>query len=174
MIRETFSDHPMLRRLLLLCALITVLPLLVSFRLQSASSGSEALLYDVRGAFVAARSHVPAVLVTETDRLVNEAILSTVRERVLPRTILTIRIDRLASPPTILGGKREVTVSVEAVSLGNGEVIAEESFDMSVFSLRRDSVDLLLAKRISARVVSEFRLAGERRSTLATALFPGH
>ncbi|MCJ8520603.1 hypothetical protein ABID21_003513 [Pseudorhizobium tarimense] len=163
----------MLRRLLLLCALLAVLPLLVSFRLQPATAGHEALLYDVRAAFVAARSDVPAVLVTETDRLVNEAILSTIRQRVLPRTILTIRIDRLVSRPTILGGKRAATVSVEAVAVGNGEVIAEGSFDLSVFSLRRDAVDLLLAERIAARIASEFRLAGEPRSTLAIALFPG-
>ena len=163
----------MLRRLLLPCALIAVLPLLVSFRLQPAPAGHEALLYDVRAAFVAARSDVPAVLVTETDRLVNEAILSTIRHRILPRTILTIRIDRLASPPTLVGGKREVRVSVEAVAVGNGEVIAKGSFEMSVFSLRREAVDLLLAERISARISSEFRLAGERRSTLATALFSG-
>ncbi|MCF6368646.1 hypothetical protein [Rhizobium halophilum] len=161
----------MLRHLLLLCALIAVLPLLVSFRLQPATVGREALLYDVRAAFVAARSDVPPVLVTETDRLVNEAILSTIRQRVLPRTILTIRIDRLTSPPTLLGGKRAATVSVEAVAVGNGEVIAEGSFEMSVFSFRRNAVDLVLADRIAALIASEFQLASERRSTLATALF---
>jgi hypothetical protein len=104
---------------------------------------------------------------------VNEAIVSTVRERVLPRTILTIRVEGLAKTPLLFGGRREATVSVKAVAVSNGDVIAEGSFDVSVFSLRSDTVNLLLAERIADRLAAEFRLAGERRSTLATALFSG-
>ncbi|MFN7027593.1 MAG: hypothetical protein ACK4QP_24295 [Pseudorhizobium sp.] len=163
----------MLRRLLIFFTVVALLPLLMSFRLQPAAAGHEALLYDVRGAFVAAGSDIPAALVTETDRLVNEAIVSTVRERVLPRTILTIRVEGLAKTPLLFGGRREATVSVKAVAVSNGEVIAEGSFDVSVFSLRSDTVSLLLAERIADRLAAEFRLAGERRSTLATALFSG-
>ena len=163
----------MLHRLLIFVTVVAILPLLMSFRLETAAAGREALLYDVRGAFVAAGDDIPAVLVTETDRLVNETILSTVRERVLPRTVLTIRIKRLVQTPVLVGARREATVSVEAVSVSSGEAIAQGSFEVSVFSLRQDTVNLLLAERITNRLASEFRLAGERRSPLATALFSG-
>ncbi len=163
----------MLRRLLILLVLVGLLPLLMAFRLQPSVAGREALLYDVRGAFVAAGDNIPAALVAEADRLVNEAIASTVRQRVLPRTVLTIRIERLSTTPVLVGGRREARVSVEAVAVNSGEVIAEGSFGVSVFSLRQDHVNLLLAERIAQRVAAEFRLTGERRSPLATALFSG-
>lgn len=162
-----------MRRLFSLCLLIAVLPLLMAFRLETAARDPESLLYDVRGAFVAAKSDIPPLLVAETDRLVNEAIFSTVRQRVLPRTILTVRIHRLMKFPVILGRKREAAVSVKAVSVANGEVIAEGSFSVVVYSLNAGGIDLLLAERIAERVAAEFQLSGERRSTLATALSSG-
>ena len=42
---------------------------------------------------------------------------------------------------------------------------------MTVYSLNAGGIDLLLAERIAERVASEFQLSGERRSTLATALW---
>lgn len=162
-----------MRRLFPVCLLMAVLPLLMSFRLETAARDPDSLLYDVRGAFVAARSDIPTVIVAETDRLVNEAIFSTVRQRVLPRTILTVRIHRLTKLPVLLGRKREAAVLVKAVSVANGEVIAEGSFSVVVFSLNAGSIDLLLAERIAERVAAEFQLSGERRSTLATALSSG-
>lgn len=162
-----------MRRLFSLYLLMAVLPLLMAFRLETAARDPESLLYDVRGAFVAAKSDIPPLLVAETDRLVNEAIISTVRQRVLPRTILTVRIDRLVKLPVLLGRKREAAVSVEAVAVANGEVIAEGSFSVTVYSLNAATADLVLAERIAERVASEFQLSGERRSTLATALSSG-
>ena len=158
-------------RPLLLCFLLATLPALMSFRLQPAAAEREALLYDVRGAFVAARADVPPVLVTETDRLVNDAVLTTVRDHVVPRTILAIRIDSHAVMPALIGGRRAATVSVEAVAVSSGEAIAEGAFSISVFSLREGAIDLLLAERIAERVAAEFRLTRERPVTLATALF---
>lgn len=163
----------MLNRHFSLCTLVAVLPLLMAFRLETASTGSVPLLYDVRGAFVAARPDVSAVLVSETDRLVNEAIITTVRQRVLPRTILTVRIESLARLPVLFGGKREAAVSVKAVAVTSGEVIAEGGFDVTVYSLNAKRIELLLAQGIADRVASEFQLSGERRSTLATALSSG-
>lgn len=160
----------MFRRLLVLCALPTVLPILMAFRLDRPTEDREALLYDIRAAFVAARADIPAVLVAETDRLVDQAILATVRERILPRTILTIRVERVVTVPVLVGDKREATVAVQAVAVGNGDVIAEGRFAVSVFSFDRSEIELLLAERIATRVATEFKLAGERRSTLATAL----
>ena len=158
-------------RPLALSILLVTLPLLMSFRLQPAAAEREALLYDVRAAFVTAREDVPALLVTETDRLVNDAILTTVRGRVLPRAILAIRVEHHKAFPALLGGKREATVTVEAVAVANGEAIAEGTFTTSVFSLRRESLELLLAEKIADRIASEFRLTREGPATLATALF---
>ncbi|MFN7102563.1 MAG: hypothetical protein ACK4N1_08040, partial [Pseudorhizobium sp.] len=124
-----------MRRLYPFVVLMAVLPLLMSFRLETAARVPETLLYDVRGAFVAARPDVPSVLVAETDRLVNEAIVSTFRQRVLPRTILTLRIEQHSKLPVLLGGKREATVAVKAIAVANGEVIAEGTFSVSVYSL---------------------------------------
>ncbi|HEV7437582.1 MAG TPA: hypothetical protein VGO22_22380 [Pseudorhizobium sp.] len=163
----------MRRRLILTIALVALLPALMSFRLDGRKAEREALLYDVRGAFVAARSEVPPGLIAETDRRVNEAILATRRESLLPRTILTVRLEKLVSPKVLIGERREATVSVEAVAVASGEVIASGSFTLSVYSLRRDGVDHLLAERIAQRISREFRLGSEERLTLATALFPG-
>jgi hypothetical protein len=146
---------------------------LMSFRMEPSAGRSEALFYDVRGAFVAARGDVSHPLVAETDRLVNEAISATVRESTLPRTVLTVRIERVRPIPVVVGSRAEAKVTVEAVAVANGEIIASGGFRASAYSIRENSIDDLLAERIAERVALEFRLGGERRTTLATALFPG-
>ncbi|WP_131818955.1 hypothetical protein [Rhizobium sp. LCM 4573] len=130
------------------------------------------LLYDVRGAVVTARADVAHKLVAETDRLVEEAISATVRQVSLPRTILAVRIDHTAYMPLIIGGRHEAKVIVEAISVGNGEPIAEGSFKASAFALDRTDGDTLLAERIARRIAAEFRLKERGGTTLATALFP--
>ncbi|MCB5202078.1 hypothetical protein LH464_06260 [Neorhizobium sp. T786] len=163
----------MSRRASQVAATVIAALLLMSFRLDSSAGRNEALLYDVRGAFVAARGEISHPLVTETDRLVNEAIFATVRSITLPRAVLTVRIERVARVPVVFGQKAEATVTVEAVAVGNGEVIAAGNFGVSAYSMRSGAIDGLLADRIAERVSREFRLGGERRTTLATALFPG-
>lgn len=163
----------MSRRASQVAATVIAALLLMSFRLDTSAGQNEALLYDVRGAFVAARGEISHPLVTETDRLVNEAIAATVRSITLPRAVLTVRIERVTRVPVVLGRKAEALVTVEAVAVGDGEIIAAGNFRVSAYSMRAGAIDGLLADRVAERVSREFRLDGERRMTLATALFPG-
>jgi hypothetical protein len=145
---------------------------LMSFRLERAGGEREALLYDVRAAFVAAWGDVPHPLVARTDRLVNEAILSTVRTVPLPRAVLTVRINAVHSIPVIVGTRRSATVTVKAVGVASGEVIAEGTFDVSAHAVRAAAINEHLAARIAERIGREFKLGRGRSTSLATALFP--
>lgn len=146
--------------------------LLSGFRLTAGDQPSEPLLYDVRGAFVTARSDVSGGLIARTDRLVDMAIRTTVRQKALPRTILTVRISETGYLPLVVGARFRAKVTIEATAVGNGEKIAVGSFTVSTFALDSDHADARLADRIAERIVSEFRLQKAGPSTLATALFP--
>ncbi|WP_137128858.1 hypothetical protein [Rhizobium sp. FY34] len=153
-------------------ALIALLTL-SGFRMASGERQSDPqLLYDVRGAFVSARPDVSRRLVADTDRLVDDAIRATFRQKSLPRTVLTIRIVETGYLPLILGGRFRAKVTVEATAVGNGEKIATGTFAVSTFALDQAYADRILALRIAERVSMEFRLQDAGPSTLATALFP--
>ncbi|CAD7045970.1 hypothetical protein REJC140_04030 [Pseudorhizobium endolithicum] len=153
------------------CLLIVAAALaLMSFRLDRNGKERESLLYDVRAAFVAAWGDVPHPLVAKTDRLVNEAILSTVRTTPLPRAVLAVRIEAVDFIPTIVGVRRSATVTVEAIAVANGDVIAQGTFDVSAHAIRKEAVDGLLAERIAARIGREFKLELEPSTAFATAL----
>ncbi|KQZ54984.1 hypothetical protein ASD54_06740 [Rhizobium sp. Root149] len=157
------------RVLLLLLAWLT----LSSFRLAPGDRPPEmAVLYDVRGAFVSAPPTVSRRLVTETDRLVDEAIRATFRATLLPRAVLTVRIIEVKRQEYIVGGRFSADVSVDATAVGNGEKIAAGVFSVSSFSLHPEYGDVALARRIADRISFEFRLQETGPSTLATALFP--
>lgn len=152
-------------------ALIFALSLpLTGFRMPSRSEAKERLLYDVRGAFVTARAEVSQSLVLATDTLVDDAIRSTLRSTMLPRTIIVVRIDRAARVPLLLGARHEATVTVQAVAVGTGEPVAEGRFETSVYLLQSDGADQLLAQKIAERIASEFRLDAPRHRALVSAL----
>jgi hypothetical protein len=158
-----------LRFSVLLLAFLT----LSGFRMASGERQADGqLLYDVRGAFVSAKADVPRRLVADTDRLVDDAIRATFRQKSLPRTVLTIRIVETGRLPLILGGRYSARVIVDATAVGNGERIATGTFTVSTFALDRAYADRVLATRIAERVAREFRLQSVGPSTLATALFP--
>lgn len=160
------------RHVSLILLALSALPLM-SFRMEEQATVSrEKLFYDVRGALVTARADVSRDLVAETDRLVDAAIRATIRQISLPRTILTVRIDRAGYLPFIIGGRHEARVSIEAIAVGTGEMIAAGSFGASVFALEKEDGDALLAEKIASRIATEFRLDGKGGSTLATALSP--
>ena len=143
---------------------------LASFRMPAKNDERDKLLYDVRGAFVTAKPDIPASLVTATDLLVDQAIRSTLRPTLLPRTIIVIRIDRASNTPLLLGSRREAKVTVQAVSVGDGEPLAEGSFQASIYVFGSDSGDEALAQKIAERIASEFKLDEPRHGTLASAL----
>ncbi|MFB9953222.1 hypothetical protein ACFFP0_30670 [Rhizobium puerariae] len=150
---------------------LTTLPLM-AFRMPAAEEVREKLLYDVRGAFVTARPSVSQGLVIATDMLVDEAIRSTVRSTMLPRTIISVRIDETSQTPLIVGSRHGAKVTVKVISLASGEPIAEGAFKASIFLLDGGEANKELAEEIADRIAGEFRLNGAPRPTVASALFP--
>ncbi len=156
-----------LRITLLLAASISA----TGFRMPVKSDSVGKPIYDVRGAFVTARPDISPSLVTATDLLVDRAIRSTLRPILLPRTIIVIRIDHASKVPLLIGSRQEARVTVQAVSVGDGEPIAEGSFVAAIYQFGKEGGDEALAAKIADRVASEFKLDGSRHPTLATALW---
>lgn len=145
---------------------------LMAFRMPTEDEKREKLLYDVRGAFVTARPDVPQGLVIATDMLIDEAIRTTVRSVILPRTIISVRIDAASHIPLLIGSRHEAKVTVRAISVVSGEPIAEGVFKTSIFLLDTKEADKELAGRIAERIAGEFKLDGGQRPAIASALFP--
>lgn len=161
----------MVRRAFRLAFILLMALPLAAFRMPAADEAREKLLYDVRGAFVTARPDVPKELVIATDMLVDEAIRSTVRTTMLPRTIIAVRIDKASHVPLLIGSRHEAVVTVQAISVASGEPVAEGTFKASIFLLDAQGADRQLAERIADRIAGEFRLDGQRRPAIASALF---
>jgi hypothetical protein len=149
--------------------ILTAMPL-AAFRMPVSSNARETLLYDVRGAFVTARPNVPQGLVIATDMLVDEAIRLTTRAAMLPRTIISVRIENAVHIPLLIGTRHEAKVTVQAISVGSGEPVAVGSFQASVFLFGNEDAEKALAEKIADRIATEFRLNGGRPSTIASAL----
>lgn len=144
---------------------------LMSFRLEPEVVDGDKLLFDVRGAFVAARPDVSGDLMQSIQYQISNAIRSTTRDRGRPRVVLTIRIISVSTGSFILGERASARVVVRAAAVQTGEVIAQTSFTASILGVDKSLIDHELASGIAERVISEFRL--NRPAPLATALFPG-
>ncbi|MGI2031892.1 hypothetical protein ACRQ1B_05810 [Rhizobium panacihumi] len=155
----------------LLIVVSAALPLM-SFSMKTAeNTRGSGPLYDVRGAFVAAKPDIPAGLIAGTDRRIDAAIRSTVRSMSLPRAILTVRITRAAGLPILFGRRHEAKVTVDATSVTTGERIASATFTVSTTVFGKDNGgEDALAARIADRVAAEFKLNGGRQTTIASAL----
>jgi hypothetical protein len=148
--------------------LAATLPLM-AFRMPTSDSGLPKLLYDVRGAVVMGDDQsIPKALVTSADRQIDHAIRQTMRSLVLPRTIISVRIGKIAEVPLLIGTRYVTTINVQAISVDSGEPIAEGSFKASAFLFSSEAAEAVLATRISERIANEFRL-GQRQDVLATA-----
>jgi hypothetical protein len=154
-----------------LALILTLTPSLMAFRMPLEDGVRDKLLYDVRGAFVTARPDVPQGLVIATDMLIDEAVRLTMRSSMLPRTIISVRIDRAAPVPVVFGRRLEARVTVQAVSVSTGEPVATGSFETSVFFFGDKDADAALARKIADRVASEFRLRSGHSATITSALF---
>ncbi|KQO81011.1 hypothetical protein [Rhizobium sp. Leaf262] len=144
---------------------------LMSFRLEPEAGDGGKLLYDVRGAFVAAKPDVSPELMQSIHYHMSNAIKSTTRDQTRPRVVLTIRLLAVTKGSLILGERASARVVVRAAAVQTGEVVAETSFTATVLGIDKSMIDQELATGIVERVVSEFSL--DRPSPLATALFPG-
>lgn len=147
---------------------LTVL-MLTGFRMPVPGEVSERLLYDVRGAFVTAQPDVSRDLIARTDLLVDTAIQATNRTTMLPRTILTVRIDEVKPSQFLFGYRYQATVTVKAISVTSGDPVAEGSFQESSLAFGAQGAVDSLANKIADRIASEFRLASPQRTTAITA-----
>ncbi|WP_284777552.1 hypothetical protein [Agrobacterium sp. lyk4-40-TYG-31] len=144
---------------------------LMSFRLEPKSGEGERLLYDVRGAFVAARPDISAELMQSIQYHMSNAIKATTRDRTRPRVVLTIRVISVTKGPFIFGERASARVVVRAAAVQTGEVIAESAFTANILGIEKSAIEQELAFGIAERVIAEFHL--NRPASLATALFPG-
>lgn len=139
---------------------------LMSFSIGPVSNQPR-LYYDVRDAFVAARPEISHALMLDIDRQVGDAIVATYRPLVLPRVVLTVRLDRVERTDFLLGTRHSAAVTVKVASVSTGEVVAAAIFDASAFALDPSVADAMLADRISQRIRREFRLSEPIRDTPA-------
>jgi len=145
---------------------------LMSFRLEPEATSGDRLLYDVRGAFVAARPDVAPALMQSIHAQVQNAIKTTARGEIRPRVVLTIRLASVTRAPFLFGERASAKVIVRAAAVATGEVIAEARFTATVVSLDDSAIEQELAYGVAERVIREFRLNRPGPTTLATALFP--
>jgi hypothetical protein len=143
---------------------------LTGFRMPVAQPSDGELLYDVRGAFVAAQPDVSSELIAWTDSLVDASIQATTRSFLLPRAILTIRIDETQHTPLLMGNRYSAKVAIRVVSVLSGEPVAEGGFSTSVLRLGKEGAEMVLAQKIAERIAAEFRLEAPRSSAALTAL----
>jgi hypothetical protein len=101
---------------------------LMSFRLMPDDADKNRLVYDVRGAFVAAQPEISHRLMQMVHSYVSESIDVTSRATVRPRVVLTIRLASVKKEPFLLGARSSARVVVRAASVTTGEVIAEARF----------------------------------------------
>ncbi|WP_142779154.1 hypothetical protein [Agrobacterium sp. T29] len=146
--------------------------MLMSFRLEPEATNADRLLYDVRGAFVAARPDVAPALMQSIHAQVQNAIKTTARGETRPRVVLTIRLASVTRGPFLFGERASARVIVRAAAVATGEVIAEAKFTATVVSFDNQSIEQELAYGVAERVIREFRLSRPGPATLATALFP--
>lgn len=147
---------------------------LMSFTMPPERKGrAGAPVYDVRGAFVAARGDTSHRLIQEIHHHIAASIDRTMRPTVNPRVVLTVRLDEVVRLPVFFSTWYSAKVNVKAASVVNGEVIAMADFASSVFSFGGNGMaDDMLAAEIAAKIAKEFRLDAPPAATLATALFP--
>lgn len=145
---------------------------LMSFRLGPETGSGEKLIYDVRGAFVAARPDISPDLMQSIHYQIANAISATTRVKLRPRVVLTIRLASVSKTSLLVGERASARVIVRAAAVQSGEVIAEARFTATVVSLDKSTVEQDLASGIAERVIGEFQLNRPSPSTLATALFP--
>ncbi|MBB4953434.1 hypothetical protein H4S14_001298 [Agrobacterium vitis] len=114
--------------------------------------------YDVRAVMVVAGPTVPLPLVQGIERRMSEAVAATVRNEVLPRVILTVRLNSIATSIGLEQNKNEALVKVSAASVETGDVIAEGEFKVLTETGSADLAAESLAEEVSARLRALFYL----------------
>ncbi len=116
------------------------------------------LYYDVRAVVVMAGPNVPLDLVRGLERRMSDAVAVTVRSEVLPRVIVTVRMDSIATSIGLDKNKNEVIVKVSAASVENGAVVAEGEFKVMTETGSANLAAESLAEETAARLRDMFHL----------------
>ena len=120
-------------------------------------------LYDVRSAVVLSGPNMPAELLSGINDRVNAAINATVRDTVLPRVVLTIRVISIQKGLGFQKDRNVAKISVDAASVEDGSVIAVSAFDVTSMAADPKLADEIIAEDVAARIRSVFSLSGRSR-----------
>lgn len=145
---------------------------LMSFKLERQVSDGERLIYDVRGALVAAKPDVSAHIMQSVQYQISSAIDATRRDRMRTRVVLTVRLISVTKRTFLFGARASAKVNVRAAAVQTGEVIAEANFTATIVGMDQVAMEDELANGVADRIIREFSLSKPAPSTLATALFP--
>jgi len=114
--------------------------------------------YDIRAVTVLAGPKVPVALIEGVERRLSAAVDATVRSEVLPRVILTVRVESMAGQLGLDKQHNEALVQVSAASVETGEVVAKGEFKVLTITNDPGLGPESLAEEISARIRSLFYL----------------
>ncbi|AGS22025.1 hypothetical protein [Rhizobium etli] len=120
-------------------------------------------LYDLRSAVVLSGPDIPAELLAGINDRVNAAINATVRDTVLPRVVLTIRVVSIQKGLGFQKDRNVAKIIVDAASVEDGSVIAVSAFDVTSIAADPKLADDIVAEDVAARIRSVFSLSGRNR-----------
>ena len=123
----------------------------------------EAPVYDVRSAVVLSGPNMPAELLSGINDRVNAAINATVRDAVLPRVVLTIRVVSIQKGLGFKNDRNVAKISIDAASVEDGSVIAVSAFEVTSIAADPKLADEIMAEDVAARIRSVFSLSGRGR-----------
>ncbi|MBB3351890.1 hypothetical protein FHT70_001808 [Rhizobium sp. BK049] len=123
----------------------------------------KAPLYDVRSAVVLSGPNIPAELLAGINERVNAAINATMRDTVLPRVVLTIRVVSIEKGLGFQKDRNVAKIRVDAASVDDGSVIAVSAFDVTSMAADPKLADDIMAEDVAARIRSVFSLSGRSR-----------
>ncbi|MBF2715793.1 hypothetical protein [Agrobacterium vitis] len=125
-------------------------------------SDQKKFYYDIRAVTVLAGPKVPLVLVQGVERRLSAAVAATVRSEVLPRMILTVRVEAMASGLGLDKQHNEAEIKVSAASVETGDVVAQGAFKVLTITNDQTLGPESLAEEISARIRSLFSLTAPK------------
>lgn len=114
--------------------------------------------YDVRAAVVVAGPKIPLPLVQGVERRMSDAVAATTRTEVLPRVILTVRLDDMSTSIGLDKNKNEINVKVSAASVETGAIVSEGEFKVMTETSSSALASESLAEEVAARLRSLFSL----------------
>jgi hypothetical protein len=152
----------MLSRLFRITAGVVVMLLLAGCVSRMVNPPPKKFFYDVRAVLVVAGPKVPLSLVEGVERRMSDAVVATVRSEILPRVVLTVRLESVGISIGLDNNKNEAEVKVSAASVETGDVVAEGDFKVLTETGNASLAAESLAEEVSARLRSLFYLQRPR------------